>query len=151
MIMSKYIRFIPSILLVLYLAAKIIPHIPKPAPGPEEYEPTRAQQELLEPVQESLDGYPEAAKEFANLYYGMALVVGADQVVLKSTDDVRRAHENAGALAIQAGEIPRIPGYAKAVNDYLSGEIGKDNVPLDPPKRKQIVEAFKGLAWATSQ
>ena len=96
-------------------------------------------------------GDSEAAKQFTNLYYGLALVVGADEVVLETTGDVRRAHENAGALAIQAGEIPRIPGYAKAVNDYLTAEIGKDNVPLDPAKRKQIVDAFKGLAWATSQ
>lgn len=151
--MSKYARFIPLVLLGCYLLYKLGPYIPRPddSPDPNGYEPTRAQQRLLEPVQDALADEPDAAKEFTYLYYGLALVVGADDVILKTTGDVRRAHENAGALAIQAGEIPRIPGYAKAVNDYLAEEIGRDNVPLDPAKRKQIVDAFKGLAWATSQ
>lgn len=149
--MSKYMRFVPVVLLACYLLFKIVPHIPRPDSVPDGYEPTSSQQRLLEPVQDSISGNADAAKQFTSLYYGLALVVGADDVILKTTDDVRRAHENAGALAIQSGEIPRIPGYAKAVNDYLAAEIGKDNVPLDPAKRKQIVDAFKGLAWATSQ
>ena len=149
--MSKYARFLPLVLLACYLLFKIVPYIPRPDSSPDGHEPTKAQQRLLEPVQETLEDYPDAAKEFASLYYGMALVVGADEVILKTTDDVRRAHENAGALAIQSGEIPRIPGYAKAVNDFLTEEIGRDNVPLDSQKRKQIVDAFKGLAWATNQ
>lgn len=150
--MSKYARFIPLVLLGCYLLYKVVPYIPKPDnnPTPSEYEPTRAQQRLLEPVQEALSDYPDAAKEFTNLYFGLSLVVGSDEVILRTTDDVRRAHENSGALAIQAGEIPRIPGYAKAVNDYLTEEIGRDNVPLDAAKRKTIMDTFKGLAWATS-
>ena len=149
--MAKLIRFAPVIVLVLYLVAKAIPHIPKPLPSPKEYEPTASQKILLHPVQESLAGHPDAAKDFTNLYLGIALVVGADEVILKTTGDVRSAHENAGALAVQAGELPRIPGFAKAVNEYLSAEIGRDNVPLDLEKRLKIVDAFKGLAWATSQ
>ena len=147
--MSNLFRFAPIVLLVLYIAVKLVPHMRDSKE--DEYEPTASQQRLLEPVRDAVDGDQDAAKEFTGLYFGLALVVGADDVILKATGDVRRAHENAGALAIQAGEIPRIPGYAKAVNDYLTAEIGKDNVPLDPAKRKQIVDAFKGLAWATSQ
>ena len=79
------------------------------------------------------------------------MVVGTDEVILKTTEDVRKAHENAGALAIQAGEIPRIPGYAEAVNNFIVSVVGRDNVPLDPSKRKQIIDAFKALAWATNQ
>ena len=149
--MSKYMRFVPVVLLACYLLFKIVPHIPRPDSVPDGYEPTSSQQRLLEPVQESITGNAGAAKQFTSLYYGLALVVGADGVILKTTDDVRRAHENAGALAIQSGEIPRKPGYAKAVNDFLTGEIGRDNVPLDLQKRKQVVEAFKALAWATNQ
>lgn len=85
----------------------------------------------------SLEDYPEAGKQFRYLYYGLALIVGADEVILRTTDDVRQAHENAGALAIQAGEIPRIPGYANAVNDFLTEEIGRDNVPLDSQKENK--------------
>ena len=122
--MSKYMRFVPVVLLACYLLFKIVPHIPRPDSAPDGYEPTSSQQRLLEPVQDAVAGDSEAAKQFTNLYYGLALVVGADEVVLETTGDVRRAHENAGALAIQAGEIPRIPGYAKAVNDYLTSEVG---------------------------
>ena len=105
----------------------------------------------LEPVIDSLSEYPDAASQFGNLYNAISLVVESDVVVLRTTDDVRKAHENSGALAIQAGEIPRIPGYAKAVNDFISKEVGVDNVPLDSEKRKQIAETFKALSWATNQ
>jgi len=148
--MSSFIRFVPAILLVLYLAAKVAPHIQKGTVD-NEYKPTAQQQVLLGPVSDSLKDYPEAAGDFESLYHGMALVVASDEVVLRTTDDVRRAHENAGALAIQANEIPRIPGYAEAVNEFISAEVGRDNVPLDPEKRKQLIDTFKALGWATSQ
>lgn len=148
--MSNFVRFIPATLLVLYLAAKVAPYLQKENTDPA-YTPTAQQQVLLAPVSASLKPHPEAANDFESLYYGMALVVGADEVILKTTGDVRRAHENAGALAVQAGEIPRIPGYAEAVNNFIVAEVGRDNVPLDAVKRKQIVDTFKALAWATNQ
>ena len=148
--MSSFIRFVPATLLVLYLAAKVAPYLQKENID-NGYEPTPEQQVLLGPVSASLKPYPEAAQDFESLYYGLALVVGTDEVILKTTEDVRKAHENAGALAIQAGEIPRIPGYAEAVNNFIVSVVGRDNVPLDPSKRKQIIDAFKALAWATNQ
>ena len=148
--MSNFVRFIPATLLVLYLSAKVVPYIQKETVD-NSYSPTAEQKVLLGPVSSSLKSHPEAASDFESLYYGMALVVGADDVILRTTEDVRQAHENAGALAIQAGEIPRIPGYAKAVNDFIVSQVGQDNVPLDNNKRKQIVDTFKALAWATNQ
>ena len=148
--MSNFVRFVPATLLVLYLAAKVAPYIQKDTID-NTYKPTAEQQVLLAPISASLKKHPEAASDFESLYYALALVVGTDEVILKTTDDVRRTHENAGALAIQAGEIPRIPGYAKAVNDFIVSEVGVDNVPLDPEKRKQIIDTFKALAWATNQ
>ena len=148
--MSSFVRFIPATLLVLYLAAKVAPYIQKDTVD-KRYKPTAEQQVLLGPVSAALRPHPQAASDFESLYYGLALVVGTDEVILRTTGDVRKAHENAGALAIQAGEIPRIPGYAKAVNDFITAQVGRDNVPLDPEKRKQIIGTFKALAWATNQ
>ena len=147
--MSKILRFAPLTLLVLYVIVKIAPHIKSQKTN--EYEPSASQKQQLSAVIDALDGHPGAAEQFRSLYYGLALVVATDEIVLRTTGDVRMAHENAGAIAIQAGEIPRIPGYAKAVNDFLEEDIGRDNVPLDSRNRKQITEAFKALAWATSQ
>ena len=147
--MGKIFRYAPAVLLILYLVFKIAPHLS--TGDTNEYEPTTSQKRQLEPVVDLLADHPEAAKQFQGLYFGMALVVGADEVILRTTEDVRKAHENAGALAIQAGEIERIPGYAKVVNEFLIEEIGRDNVPLDSQKRKQIIDAFKALAWATNQ
>lgn len=149
--MNKYIRFVPLVLLLSYVLFKAAPYIQNKTPGDPEHEPTASQKEMLADVKAIISSHPEAAKDFTNLYYGIALVVGSDEVVLNTTDEVRRVHENAGAIAIQAGEIPRIPGYADAVNKYLSQEIGTDNVPLDLKTKKKIIDAFKGLAWATSQ
>ena len=146
--MSKFIRFVPTILLVIYLAVKAAPYLQKTGPAPS-YQPTAQQQVLLAPVSAALKDYPDAADGFGSLYYGLALVVGTDKVILKTTDDVRRAHENAGALAIQAAAIPMIPGYAEAVNNFIASEVGMDNAPLDTAKRKQISDTFKALEWAT--
>ena len=148
--MSKYFRFVPVVLLSLYLLSKIGPYIKTPD-GPNGYEPTASQKELLYPIINSLKEYPDAATDFGNLSNGLALVVESEEVILKTTDDVRRAHENAGALAIQAGEIPRIPSYARNVNDFITSEVGNENVPLDGDKKKKIIEAFKALSWATNQ
>jgi len=147
--MSNLLRFIPLVLLLLYLAAKVAPHVQ--SVDTDEYEPTPSQKGQLEFVSNALKDYPEASEQFRGLYFGLALVVGSDEVILRTTEDVRKAHENAGALAVQAGEIPRIPGYAKAVNDFIISEVGRDNVPLDTAKRKQIIDTFKALAWATNQ
>lgn len=147
--MNNVVRFVPLVLLLLYIVVKVAPHIPTDTP--DDYEPSDAEQRLLEPVVDAVSGDKQAAEQFSKLYGAIALVVSSDNVVLRTTDDVRRAHENAGALAIQAGEIPRIPGYAEAVNEFLSEQIGTDNVPLDSDKKKQITEAFRALEWATSQ
>jgi len=148
--MNNFVRFVPATLLVLYLIAKAAPYLQKENID-NSYEPTASQKVLLGPVSASLKSSPGAAKDFECLYYGLALVVGADEVILRTTGDVREAHENAGALAIQAGEIPRIPGYAEAVNKFISSELGNDNVPLDTATRKKIIDTFKALAWATNQ
>ncbi len=148
--MSSFLRFVPATILILYLAAKVAPYLQEENTDPS-YAPTEQQKVLLAPVSALLKAHPEYAKDFESLYYGLALVVGSDEVILRTTGDVRQAHENAGALAIQAGEIPRIPGYADAVNSFIVAEVGRDNVPLDAAKRKQIIGTFKALAWATNQ
>ena len=147
--MSKLFRFLPAILLAMYVVFKLSPYVQ--APETSGYEPTSSQKEILIDVSDALKGYPDAASDFESLYHGMALVVGSDEVVLRTTGDVRKAHENAGAIAIQANEIPRIPGYAEAVNEFIAAEVGNDNVPLSPEKRKQLIDTFKALGWATSQ
>ena len=149
--MTKFIRFFPAILLVIYIAIKVTIYAQGDTDGGGEYVPTSAQRALLHPVQEVLKNHPDAAEEFTNLFYGLSVVVIADSTILKSTDDVRRAHNNAGAVAIQVGEIPRIPGFSGAVDSFLAAEIGTDNVPLDAAKRNQIGDAFKALSWAAKQ
>ena len=148
--MSNFVRFIPATLLVLYLAAKVAPYLQEGTID-NSFQPTADQQVLLGPVSSALRKNPSAAKDFESLYYGIALVVGSDNFILKTTDEVRRVHENAGALAVQAGEIPVIPGYAEAVNNFIKSQLGTDNVPIDASKKKQIIDTFKALAWATNQ
>ena len=148
--MTKVFRFAPGVILLLYIALKVAPHIHRVFPpalnNPDV--PSPEVQRMLGDVRATISEHPDAAKQFRDMYTGMSVVVGSDEVVLRTTDDVRRAHENAGALAIQAGKIPRIPGYAEAVNEYLIQRIGTDNLPLDRGKREQIAGAFKELAWA---
>jgi len=148
--MSKYIRFLPLVLLLCYLGIKVLPYLKVPD-GPTGYTPTPSQVQLLAPVSAVLVNHPSAAENFSNMFYGLALVVESDDVILKTTDDVRRAHQNAGALAIQVGEVPRVLGYSEAVDSFIDSQMGRDNVPLDAATRKQLADTFKALAWATKQ
>jgi len=150
--MNKFLRFIPLLLLLAYLSVKITVYVnTDDAPTIPPFAPTPTQKAHLFLVQESLKNHPEAASNFSNLFKGLSLVVAKDQTILRTTGDVRRTHQNAGALAIQVGEVPPIPGFSEAVNVFLEGEIGNDNVPLDNAKRNQISEAFRALSWATNQ
>jgi len=146
--MSGLFRFLPTVLLVLYLIFKFMPSLPL---SPGEYSPTPQQKAQLQEVKAVLAAYPDASEDLSHMFNGLALVVNSDSAILKTTGDVRRTHQNAGALAIQVSEIPRIPGYAEAVDSFLNADIGADNVPLDAVKRKQVVDAFKALNWATQK
>ena len=146
--MSGLFRFLPTVLLVLYLIFKFMPSLPV---SPDEYSPTPQQRAQLQEVKAVLAAYPQASENFSNMFNGLALVVDRDAVILKTTADVRRVHQNAGALAVQVGEIPVIPGYAAAVDRFLNADIGSENVPLDAVKRQQVANAFKALNWATQK
>lgn len=146
--MTKILRFLPVLLLAAYLAVKLFPLF-NFTPDDGTYVPTPPQKAQLQEVKAVLAAYPDASEDLSHMFNGLALVVNSDSVILKTTGDVRRTHQNAGALAVQVGEIPRIPGYVEAVDRFLNADIGSDNVPLDAVKRKQVVDAFKALSWAT--
>jgi len=149
---SKVFRFLPVILLLGYITIKITLYVRADIiPAPPHFVPTSAQKMRLIPVQESLQNHPQAAENFSNLFTGLSLVVEADQKILRTTEDVRRTHQNAGALAVQVGEVPHLPGFTEAVNAFLKSEIGTENIPLDTAKRDQIGEAFRALSWAAKQ
>ena len=148
--MSKLFRFGPLVILILYGVSKFSVYINEPDDTPA-YVPTPAQQQQLVSVQQVLSGYPEAKRDLGNMYSAFSTVVEADQKVIRTTLDVRQAHSNAGVLAVQAGEIPPVPGLPAEVNKFLESQIGSENVPVTPEKRAQIVDAFNALEWATNQ
>ncbi len=146
--MKNIIRFFPLVILCAYIVFKVRA---SEDVAPPVYTPTAAQQVQLQEVQAALADYPTASEELSKMFEGLAIVIQADSRVLKTTSDVRATHQNAGALAVQVGQVPRIPGYSAAVDKFLNANIGVENVPVDAAKRAQIVEAFKALGWATKK
>lgn len=148
--MSKFFRFAPLVALLLYGVLKFLLYVNEPDVSPS-YTPTAIQQQQLVPVQQALSSYPDAKQNLGDMYGAFSTVVGADQTIIRTTADVRQAHNNAGVLAVQAGEVSAIPGLPSAVNGFLASQIGADNVPITVNKRSQIVDAFRALEWATNQ
>lgn len=146
--MKNIIRFFPLVILCAYIVFKVRA---SDDVAPPVYTPTAAQQVQLQEVQATLEDYPTASEELSKMFEGLAIVIQADSRVLKTTSDVRATHQNAGSLAVQVGQVPRIPGYSAAVDKFLNANIGVENVPVDAAKRAQIVEAFKALGWATKK
>lgn len=147
----KLLRFIPLVILLGYLAIKFSLFANTLKDDDPIYEPTKDQQEQLEDLVSILNKHPKAAEQFKHMFNGFSLVVDSDNVILKTTNDVRLAHENVGVLAVQVGEIKQVPGFVEEVNDFLNEEIGNENVPLTKDKKDQVVDAFKALGWASSQ
>ncbi len=148
--MSNVIRFAPLVALVIYGVSKFSVYVNEPD-RPPAYTPTTIQQQQLAPVQQALSEYPAARENLGSMYGAFSTVISADQKIIRTTAEVRQAHTNAGVLAVQAGEIPAIPGLPNAVNKFLEFQIGVENVPITPDKRSQIADAFKALEWATNQ
>jgi hypothetical protein len=69
--------------------------------------------------------------------------------VLRDVADVREANRRAGLLMFQrTGAQGKYPGLSDAIESALAELVGSDNVPLDEAKRKTVIAAFRGLAWA---
>ena len=150
--MAKFFRFAPLVALVFYVAIKVALILNEPpTPATPDFTPTADQQQQLIAVQNALADYPQARESIGDLYGAFSTVIAADDRIVKTTSDVRDAHLNAGILAVQAGEIPRVPNLAVAVNQFLKSQIGDDNVPLSDEKRDQVVDAFNALEWAANQ
>tara|TARA_X000001036_G_scaffold356727_1_gene338830 strand:- start:445 stop:915 length:471 start_codon:yes stop_codon:yes gene_type:complete len=151
---KKAVRYSPVIALVMYLIFKLVPllsNLPDGTDTDPAYVPTSAQQQELGPVIEVLAKHPEAKPELGKLFFGLETVIGSDRKILTNTQDVRNTHQQAGALAVQAGQIPFIPGYNVAVDKYITLQIGDEVVPLNDANRAQVVDVFKSLGWATRQ
>jgi len=148
---SKAVRYTPLVALAMYLVFKLVPILSNLPDGPEPnvYTPTPTQQAQLLPVQKVLETYPDAREELGNMFYGLSTVIENDRRIFKTTRDVRDTHERAGALAVQTGQIPKIPGYPEAVGHFIELQVGNENVPLTDEMRSRIVDTFQALGWAT--
>ena len=125
---KRAVRYSPLIALLMYLIFKFVPllsGLPDGTTPDSTYVPTSAQQQQLSPVVDVLARYPDAKPELGRLFFGLETVIGADRKILKSTQDIRNTHQQAGALAVQAGQIPFIPGYNVAVDKYIILQIGR--------------------------
>jgi hypothetical protein len=144
---KKAVRYSPLLALVMYLIFKIVPllsNLPDGTGPDPDYVPTSAQQEQLAPVIQVLTPYPDAKSDLESLFFGLETVIGSDRRIIKNTKDVRRTHQQAGALAVQSGQIPFIPGYSESVDQYITLQIGQDNVPINDANEKTTQKCTDG-------
>ena len=123
---------------------------PADRPEPNANAPDAATRAIVANVREILTGHQEDGQRLAAFYLALADVVERDAgQVLRDVADVREANRRAGLLMFQrTGVQGKYPGLSAAVESALTELIGLDNVPLDEAKRKNVVAAFRALAWA---
>jgi hypothetical protein len=141
-----------SVLAVVLIVAGAVAAWRPPAhrPEPNGHVPDAATRAAVANVREILANHQEDGQQIAAFYRALADVVERDAgQVLRDVADVREANRRAGLLMFQrTGVQGKYPGLSDAIESALAELVGLDNVPLDEAKRKNVVAAFRALAWA---
>jgi len=114
----------------------------------DEDAPSDEMQVLVSPLRSLTMDQKDAAKA-AKFFLDFADVIGRDDAVLKTTEDIREGYIRAETLMLQKTEmVGKYPGFGKVKDDILAKTLGLDRVLLTPEKRSKAVEVFKAMAWA---
>jgi hypothetical protein len=81
---------------------------------------------------------------------GRLVQLDGEDLVIKSTDEIRQANSIAGVMLRLdiKGKYADLPKEAKEV---IVASIGDDNINLTPDLRVKAVEGFNALAWAYNE
>lgn len=113
-------------------------------------EPNEDLRKLVAPVVESLQNGDADRREdgvrLAKLYNDMAMLIMADDQILKTTGAIREANV-LSAKILQIDVRGKYEGLAEAAENLFKEYVSTDSVPLDDDLRQKSSEAFLALAW----
>jgi hypothetical protein len=102
---------------------------------------------LVSPLAQIITDEKDAAKA-AKFFRDFADVLSRDNLILKTTEDVREGYIRAETLMLQNTEmVGKYPGFGAAKDKILVEAVGLERVTLSPEKRAKAVAVFNAMAW----
>jgi hypothetical protein len=92
------------------------------------------------------------AKQISDFFSELASVVENDPGLIKTTKNFRDFNSLAGGLNFAGQELKdKYPSLGEHIDQSIIDSIGKENSPLSPEKRSDLVECLRAVAWAVHQ
>lgn len=99
-----------------------------------------------------LKSHPSEARLLERFYADLADLVQRDTEIVRSTADVRKAHETAGRLLGQATSLQaNTQGLGKVVDGLIEEALGLEAVPLSDELRRKAVGVFTQISQACGE
>lgn len=90
--------------------------------------------------------------QISDFFSELASVVENDLGLIKTTKNFRDFNSLAGGLNFAGLELKdKYPSLGEHIDQSIVDSIGKDNNPLSPEKRSNLVECLRAVAWAVHQ
>ena len=92
------------------------------------------------------------AKQISDFFSELASVVENDLGLIQTTKNFRDFNSLAGGLNFAGLELKdKYPSLGEHIDQSIVDSIGKENNPLSPEKRSNLVECLRAVAWAVHQ
>ncbi len=90
--------------------------------------------------------------QISDFFSELASVVENDLSLIKTTKNFRDFNSLAGGLNFAGLELKdKYPSLGEHIDQSIVDSIGKENNPLSPEKRSNLVECLRAVAWAVHQ
>ena len=99
-----------------------------------------------------MDIEKEDAQQISDFFSELASVIENDVELIKTTKNFRDFNSLAGGLNFAGLELKdKYPSLGEHIDQSIIDSIGKENNPLSPEKRSDLVECLRAVAWAVHQ
>ena len=100
----------------------------------------------------AVDIEKEDAQQISDFFSELASVIENDLGLIKTTKNFRDFNSLAGGLNFAGLELKdKYPSLGEHIDQSIIDSIGKENNPLSPEKRSDLVECLRAVAWAVHQ
>ena len=100
----------------------------------------------------AVDIEKEDAQQISDFFSELASVIENDVELIKTTKNFRDFNSLAGGLNFAGLELKdKYPSLGEHIDQSIIDSIGKENNPLSPEKRSDLVECLRAVAWAVHQ
>ena len=120
-------------------------------PSVEVVEPSLSYKDVVKEIV-SVEIEKKDAQQISDFFSELASVVESDLGLIKTTKNFRDFNSLAGGLNFAGLELKdKYPSLGEHIDQSIVDSIGKDNAPLSPDKRSDLVECLRAVAWAVHQ